>query len=585
MLGWTTPPVARVYGVTLGGKPMRTLSTWMWLALVITLLGAPRLAGAEDDPLAHAMKLRNESTELWRAKRYTDAAAKLREAAIIYEGLEKPPANELAVTLRALIWNEKLAGEWDVIATDYIRLLRLVKANPDLDSELQNALGALWQAATAQSTHDRGNAIIAPVLQAAEDMDHQAMVGQLLHSSGSLASTHQLNDLAVDYFERAIRVRTEIQDRVGLGWSLNNLANVHVKDRGEPMAALDALDRCHALVHEEGVYTMQSSLGFNMNLALTQLTDDGTTAPPDKALEWIRRIIGRLATSKTGATTSFARIGRTWLAWTAATKKAADIAKVGKQLLDLKPATLPVEVRADLAIRAADAVLTAGRPKTAASWLKAVEVGTGLCADHLRARMSLVTARIAATEKSASKRKKAFLAAATQSFELWRAQTDRLGRKDAYRALLDAATACDAVVELADVQKALNDLESEGVPGGPGGFATASGNRAKVDELALDDVLFTIRQTKDGIEVHDVAAGNNQTAEVEWMPKSIGFNGLSLTLFGGYAVVKRLNYGGSASAEGTTSEIRLHELGDYHAVPGKGALLVQKNGAIRYRTR
>ncbi len=559
---------------------MRTLLTTLGLIL---LLLAP--AAAEDDPLARASKLRADSEVDWKAKRYAEAAAKLREAATIYEGLEEPPAKDLAVTLRALIWNEKDAGEFEGVTADYIRLMRLVKANPDLDSELQSALDALWAATTLQQDLAAGKTLLEPILEAANAIDHQVMVGQMLHNLGSHARNKGNLDESVDYFEQAVAKRIEIQDRVGLGWSLNNLANLHLQYRKEALPALDALDQAHALVHEEGVILPQVAVGVNILTAIDMLTGDGSTAPAKDARKWIERLAKRLAKSKTGARVSLARLGRAWLAWTAATGKASDVAKVGKQLIGLVPASMPAEVKADITIRAAQAVLDAGRSKTATSWLKGIECGEGLCSSHLIARTTTLTALIAAAQKSKKSRKALFVTAAEVARLAWDRQLDRRGRKDAYRALLDAAVAADAVVELAEVQKSLNELEGEGVPGGPGGFATSSGNLKNVNRLALDDVLFTIRRVEGGIEVHDVAAGTNQTAKVVWMPKNIGFNGLSLTLFGGYVVVKDLNYGGGASASGMLGEIRLDELGDYHPVPGAGVLLVQKNGAVRYRAK
>ena len=106
-----------------------------------------------------------------------------------------------------------------------------------------------------------------------------------------------------------------------------------------------------------------------------------------------------------------------------------------------------------------------------------------------------------------------------------------------------------------------------------------------MSQLEPDDALFMIRRVEGGIEVADLVTNAEHVLKIEWAPKNIGFNGLSLQLFGGYAVVKKLQYGGAASAAGGPGETTLDDLGDYWPVPGVGALVVQKNGAVRYRRK
>jgi len=84
------------------------------------------------------------------------------------------------------------------------------------------------------------------------------------------------------------------------------------------------------------------------------------------------------------------------------------------------------------------------------------------------------------------------------------------------------------------------------------------------------------------IVVTDLLAGATHAQVVEWTPRAIGINGLSITFFGGYVRIDSLNYNGSATAGGTPGSISLAAFGEYLPVPATGRIVILKSGAHRY---
>ncbi len=555
------------------GSAMRTVLVAI-LCLVASVALLLEASADRGGSLEEATKLREASAADWNAGQYAAAVEKLSRAAEIYRGLRGDYNSDLATVHRALVYNQIRAGTADD-ALDSLRVLMdLVKETPSLEGELRTANAAFYNAAKAQRSLDEQLAILAPVRAAALEQESDKLAAQVAHDMAGMSRDGGKVPQAVDLFETAIAERDRIGDLVGKAWSLNNLANMYLRE-GMPDQAMFPLIEAYRLVHEDQVVDVQATLAVNLKDALKQLKErPGITA--DHA-RWLWRL------AEAGAESAVAEVipSDYLLREACAMTEHLEGSRAGHVLakrLDKNPLTgQPVEVRANLDLAAARMAIDAGKAADAQTVLKKMDVGEGLCAAHLQARVHTLGALAAAWRKQ----KGAFDEQARQAVEAWDAVGDRGGQEEALAKLAPVAAKLKA--SSAPELEALHArLSQAGKPGGLGGSASGGGDRSGYKDLGLHDPLFEIEAVDGAIVIRDVNAKHETKVDVRWQPRSVGLNGLSLTVFGGWVRIDSLAYGGGAVTSGQPGTTTVEEMGAVIPVPGAGKLVILKNGAVTY---
>lgn len=541
--------------------------------ILVLLMAWP--ARADDQPLERATKLRDAASVDWNEKKHADAVTKLRAALEIYDTTEGERPVDRAITLRALIWNLVRAGDVPATQEPFAALMDLSVADEALYAEVKSAFSAIWEAASKAATLAEAQAILESVRQAAAARSLTTLVGQTTHSLGSLASKHKDIDAAAGYYEEAVSVRHESGDVVGELWSLNNLANLQLTNDGLK-AGLAHLKRAYLLMHTERVLPPQQSVAWNVKKAI-----EGLLAAPDKAgVKWLLELSKASARSGFGAAIPPSYLDRQALAVAEKGGKSAEILKLAGSLVK-RPVKRDVpELAADLKIRAALAAYHAGKSKQGRGWLNKLDVGEGPCRPHLDARRKTVLAISHANKRG----KKSFPEAAREAAAAWRDLGDFRGRVNALAAIVDAAEGAALADLIPKVGKESKEASRSGGPGGAGGSASSGGDRSKAKDLPLDEPVFHLYMDGQTVVLEDRVAKQTSKRALKWKPARVGLNGLTVLLFGGYVVVDSINYGGSSSAAAAPGSTTLDALGVYMPIPAKGALLIQKNGAVRYET-
>ena len=576
---------------------MRRTQWWIHsLVLAGTCLIALAPTAFADDAelqraLTDASKLRDHASKDFYERRYADAADKLRRAAAIYDTLgAQRPAGDLAVTLRALLWNEVNAEQLDKVLPTFQRLFELAAPNAKLHGEFNSAGDALWAAGKKLKSLAAVEELMGPVekLYTAADMPSRA--SQIRHNRGSLARRLGAYPEAIDHYETAIAQRKANGNEIGECWTRNNVANLYLEylDKIEP--ALPHLAAAFALTQKSYVAPPQAAIGYNIRKALEMLEEDKAARTSKWAREWVVHMAETAAASRAGDVVSPGLLYRRGLAWTVETGKPADLRAFAKRLQAFTSAALHPCVAVDVRLRTAGALVEAGEWKDAEK-LPGPALGdeaAGPAGQHLQARLALLDARMAAARKERAKLLRFGSTALTKIVALGDKQLIR----DAHTQLVETALALVPWPEdeakqskhpFASWVAARDEWVSKPVDGGPGGTASAGGDRSRHKELKLDDDLFLISIRDGKVVVRDLVTKSEQSFEVQWTPKPVGINGLNLKLFGGYVVVTSLSYGGGSAVSGMSSETTLEALGDYLPIPAKGYVVVQKNGGIRYR--
>ncbi len=533
------------------------------------------VAAADDNPLERAKTLRNDAAADWNKKDHTAAVKKLREALEIYARVDGEKPADRAITQRALIWNLVRAGLMTEIQKPFQTLMDIAVVEESVYPEVTSAFSALWEAASSRKTFEEAEALMTPIEQAAESRQLHKLRGQTLHSLGSLAVRHKASGLAIAYYTGAIDIRQEIGDAVGEAWSLNNLANLHLV--GNALTeALDPLSRVYKLVHTERVPQPQQAVAWNLKKAIEMLH----AKPDERAAPWLRALREASARSGYGAVVPPSFLDRQALLIAEKTNDKRAILALAKAILHQPPKASVPELQADLTIRAAVATARQGKSKRALLALKKLSIGTGPCAPHLSARAKTARALVQANKAG----KANFPAAARDAAAAWRGLGDFGGRRAALASIVDAAEAAGISELIPAVVAEQAKARTDGVPGGAGGSATGGGDRSRAKDLPLDAPVFYVTMSDGQIRIEDRVAKHELKRAVRWKPAGLAINGLSLTLFGGYVVVKSLKYGGSSSAPAAAGATTLEALGIYMPIPAQGALVILKNGAVRYET-
>ncbi len=535
--------------------------------LLLALVTAP--TRADGGNLKDASRLREEANGDWKKKRFDDAVAKLRRAADIYKRAGPDFRRDRAVVIRAMTYNLVHAGKLKEAQTALRELMRLRTESPALGGEMRSAYHALYQAAAKSGDQEARAAVLDPVRRTALDLDLPRVAAQVLHDLAFLAGNAGNDDLCIALNRKAAEERRQIRDWTGYAWSLNNLAHRLIAT-GKQREALEPLARGYETLHRRSLAEPQAAVAFNLRRLLKAPADAQPDAKPDPKLvaaTWIGRLLKAGARSDLPRIIPLDALARRLL-WRAPGDLSA------QRIAKLAPQNTLAEVRADLAIRAADA---AGTPKLKLELLQELVTGDGPCAPHLQARASLVRALAHAAKSDRG----AHIDAANKALAGFKALGDVGGRRDAARRCLTASVAlADGTDDaLESARKGWEAILQDGTPGGAGGSSTASGRHRRPS--ATEPVFFITWQDKK-IRIEDRIANKSWTFDGDWRPKNLSVNGVSLTLFGGYVSIRNFQYGRGASSSGAPGIITLDGLGEYRPLPKRGTLEVLGNGATRY---
>ncbi|HEX5136307.1 MAG TPA: tetratricopeptide repeat protein [Planctomycetota bacterium] len=533
---------------------MRTVLGLCLLAMV---------AAGDAGGLKEASDKRNAATEDWNAGRHEDAARKLREAAEIYERLEGDHTADWAITMRALAWNESRLGDASAALGTFARLVEGLATHEALAGEIGSAYTAMYELAKAQDSFEKAQAILRRCREITAPKHLDVLAAQTLHDVAGLAAQHGDVPGGVKLYREAIAERRRLGDDLGVCWSLNNLAYWELQAKDPAAAAGPILQAC-CLLHEKALVPPQAAVAINLRQVLEHL--DADPGPHAAAL---LAAAAALAGSRMPREITVSRLARPLL-------EHGDWETV-ETLAGLKQKGVPAEVAADVTIRAARGAVALGKSADALRWLEGLPTGSGPAAAHVVARVR--TAR--ALAHAAAKNGDAFLGAARLAADAWRELDDFEGNRAALAELAAAARALD--IDAPDLAKAADEAQRAGAPGGAGGSARAGGDRRGFSKLGLHDPLFLFSFADGRIRVKDEVSGQSLEVPVEWKPRNIALNGVVLTFFGGYVVVRSVDYGGAAATAGAPGSTTLDELGDYWPVPEQGELVLTRNGSVTYR--
>lgn len=548
------------------------------VAALAALAGAGGPARADGADADEAMRLRNASTEDWNAKRYAEAAVKLRRAVAIYETAPAKHAADLAVARRALVWNLVKAGDVEAAFGPFDGLIAGAKADPALRSELFTAYGALYEAARDAGSIEAAHKVLDRVrLRAAAEAD-AGVASQVLHDLASIARDRGAPEEARALLEQAVAERRAAKAPTELAWSLNNLANLHLAE-GRLDAALAPLLEAHRLVLEEAAIAPQSAVGVNTKTALDRLA--AAEAPTAAQRAWVWDLAEVAARSPLAAIHRSEVLLRAALRLDAAAGTPAERLASARRLakLVLTPTPAPKEIRADLLLHAATVAIGAGGATDALGWLASVEVGTGPAAGHLAARRGVAVA----TARAAQRQGGETTAAVEDARTALRALGDRGLREASLDALAGATEAAGLGALAASLREELAASRRDGQPGARGASAMSGGDLEKFRGLAAHDPVFELRAIGIRLRATDILTGTVVELDGTWQPQAVALHGLTLKGFGAYVRVDRFAYGEAAVASNAgPTTLTLADLEPYLVVPGTGVLHILRNGAVTY---
>jgi tetratricopeptide (TPR) repeat protein len=547
----------------------------------IALLALPRVVSGGAGDLEEAASLREQSGVDWNAGRYREAADKLQRAARIYERAPEKFVADLATVRRAIVWNLTKAGDLPAAREPFEALLRVYARDDSVRSDAWSAYQALYEAAKAASDLAAAQVVLDGARESAQSVGAKDIGSQVLHDLGSIARDHGERDRARSYFEAAIGERRSSGDRLGEAWSLNNLANLDIiADAWR--SALAPLLAAQRIVVADRLPAPMLAVATNVRTTLEKIAGEGgadaTTA------KWVRDLADLTLASDVPLVvpTDFLLRSALAAALRASSEAPARLAAArSTREAASKLVHMPPETRADLVLVAAQAAIENGGEKDAAAWLKDVDVGSGPSAAHLAARLAVARARCAK-------------AAGTRAADL---KTTIDGARKALATLGDRPLVLASLPLLADAAKAnglaalASEITSEaerarrdGEPGGRASSARGGGDRVRYRSLGLLDAVFEVTWSDGKLAIRDLLTDAEPLrVAVVWQPQNLAIDGLSLTAFGGYVVVRKLDYGGASVTSGSPGSIALAELGAYLPVPAKGALVVHANSAVSYR--
>ncbi len=553
-------------------RASRSIAATMAGALLLALIGTLP-ARADGSPLERAAALRKASGDDWNAGRYADAVDKLRRVAEIYATTDGETPKDDAVVDRALVWNLARDGRVDEAIAAFDDLLALDLAAPGVENEVGSAYLALYQTAEKMEDVEAIRSLLEGLRTRLLAHDLELRASQALHDLGFLFFQRRHAEEAAAFYEQAIEERTRLHDEVGRTWSLNNLSHLRLEG-GDLDAALPPLLSAVKQVHELRIVAPQASVAVNLNTVLDRLAE----APPTEThTAWLWNVATVVAASEAPEIVPCDLLLRRASEAAAAIRGEAGALRAAQRVAALDLAGQPLEIVARTKLDAAFLAAEAGGAKEAAGWLTDLDVGKGPAAPWLAARLHTVRALVASRMPDPT----AFDQEARLALAAWRMLGARGDQEEALRRIADRAEAM-GLPGAPEFRDAYDTLRRQGKPGGAGGTAVAGGQTEGYRQLPLDGVLFEIRAIDGRLRIRDRIARREKTVDVRWAPQAMGLNGLSLVLFGGWVKIQALAYGASAAVGGQPGSPALDALGAMRPVPGKGALLILKNGAVTY---
>lgn len=547
--------------------------------LVGVLAGAGgRPAAADGGDLEEASKLRQQADGDWHAKRYAEAAVKLRRAAAIYERAPEKHVADLATVRRALVWNLVRGGDPAGAGETFASLLALYASDGSVRSHVLSAYQALYEVGRDAQDLARAKAVLEPVREAALAAKVADIASQVLHDLGSISRDRGDHEQAASYFDAAIEERRRNHERLGEAWSLNNRANLDA-DGDRWQSAMAPLLAAQRIVFEDRIAAPARAIAANVKTVLSKV--DATPPPPAAVARWLADLAeAGVASDMPAVIPTDHLLRRAFRAALANAKDGAGRLEAAQALAGSakRRVGVPPETRADLLLLASKVALDDGHTKDAAAWLAGLDVGKGPASPHLAARAAVERARLAVA--GAAEDPGARIAEARGVLA---SLGDRALLLSGLSALAKAARAAGLASLGSEVEKEREDEVKKDGPGARGATARGGGNPARYRTLGLLDGVFEIRFDAGRISIKDtLVEGPSLMVEVLWQPMNLAIDGLSLAVFGGYVVVTSLDYGAAAIVSGSAPEATLEELGAYLPVPATGAIRVHVNGSVSY---
>jgi len=119
----------------------------------------------------------------------------------------------------------------------------------ELDDNLISAKVLLGWTYFEVGDYDKAMEIYTPALKQAEKIDDKVGMGASLNNIGNVYHDKGDYDRALDYYERSLSIKEEISDKRGMGISLNNIGIVYAQ-KGDYDKALDYFGRSLAILEE-----------------------------------------------------------------------------------------------------------------------------------------------------------------------------------------------------------------------------------------------------------------------------------------------------------------------------------------------
>jgi len=529
--------------------------------ILIGLLAGPVLAQDVDGAAA----LRETASKHWRAGNFAEGVKALKEAVALYVGTDPLPVAPWAQTMRMLTWQQMKAGDLDGARATFHSLVETLAKKPGLSGVPQEAIvswRALREAAASGNDFDKGIALYDEAVATFDKAKDQGFVAQVRHEAGNYAGQHSKYDRADAYLTSAAADRARIGDHLGYAWSTNQLAYWRIQ-AGKLDGAREPIREAYQTMRARRLVVPQASIEGNLRTLLKALAQR-----PDRKDPAVREWLTELATDATNFPRVIPRtyLIRILLEWSkSGTDPLSSARLVLKGIGDLTP-----EERVDVTLQCSLAAVQQSDAALAREWLTAITVPDRPDWAHLASRFHGVSALAAENAESLG----AHAAAALDGF-------DKLGDVGGARAtaalLKESAPFPLSEATAARVEKSLR----AGLPGGAGGSASG-GRPGDTSKMDWHDPLFAVTLVGEKITVQDLAGGTDRSFDAAWKPRNIGFNGLSLTLFGRYVVIQALNYGRGATASGARGATTLDKLGAYRPLREGYVLHVLRNGALRY---
>lgn len=542
------------------------------------VFGAAGLA-AQATP-ARAVQLRDDAQAAWQQKNFRAASDHLQAAYACYRESPGDHLPDIAVICRAIVWNEVDDGRLEAAERWFQTLVGHVpaRATTAVLSDLRSAYSALYVGVSRTEPPTGHLQVLTNARGLLQQKGHGRLAAQCEHDRGSLLGAAGDLKGARSALAVAVAERQRLGDDEGLAWSHVNLANYELAAQNVDEAVRPLLAAAELLVAGRGL-AAQAAHAVNIGLLFERAA---AVTPTKAALDGMWRLAELLCASSHPFVMPPDRVLREVLAVHVRTLGPGKALAAATRAAGMVSAAWPVEVAADVRIRIAFVGLAAGAAGQAFAekQLAAADVGSGPCARHLSARRVAALAALAAARGKVDVYEREAAAAVAGITELG----DRAGLLELLRQVSTVSIAAGRSVARDRFAEQLAALLLEGGPGGDGSMASM----ARLGELPADASehtrVFSIAAAADPVafQITDHIGGRSDRFDLRWKPHNANWNGCGLGFFGGYFVVRSLQYGTNGASQGAPGQTTLDALGSYLPLPGTGRWELTVNGAVRY---